>query len=602
MSVAAPQTSVRAAEGASAAAFRFPLWAAIALALAGAILTTLPLAAAIWGVGEFFDSDDAMRAVEIRDLLNGQNWFDMIARRVDPPDGLLMHWSRVVDAPLAALDWSFRIFLTPEAAERATRLVVPFAYLGALFMLAAWNARILGGRAIPIAAVWLTFLTAPMFVQFSPGRIDHHAPQIVLLTATLGLFTLGLDRAKARAMAFAAATMALSLAISLENLPFFAALLAVLPVFFVIEGAGAKTRLAWFALGALIFFPLCFAATVAPSRYGVSTCDAFSAVHLRAVLVGAAGLAALALLVSRLETPSRRIIGVALAAAAVLATILFSAPHCLGDPLGGLDPLLRDLWLSHVTEAKPLTAFDFETLLSTALPVVLGLSAALVFAWRGRGAERWQWAATSAAILAGLAIAAWQVRAFTSVTPLAMTPLACAAVALADRIAGSYSGLLRRSFVAVICLAVSPIGLTLALHSEHEAPRRPRRACLEAKAFASLAALAPARIVAPIDMGAHLLAFTPHSVFAAPYHRDNHGNRLAVDAFLAPPQEAEGLLREAHADLVLWCAGGETASELVERAPSGFAAALANGDIPPWLAKIPLEGTPFHVFALRASQ
>ena len=47
-------------------------------------------------------TDDAMRLVEVRDLIAGQGWFDLTQYRLDPP-GLPMHWSRVIDAPLAAI-------------------------------------------------------------------------------------------------------------------------------------------------------------------------------------------------------------------------------------------------------------------------------------------------------------------------------------------------------------------------------------------------------------------------------------------------------------------------------------------------------------------
>lgn len=582
----------------------FPIWAAIALALAAACLLSLPRAAAVWGAGEFFDSDDAMRAVQVRDLLGGQDWFDMTARRVDPPNGLFMHWSRIVDAPLAALDQAFRLFLPPEGAERATRLVFPFACLAALLGLASWTARMLGGETSRIPAIWVTLLSAPMFVQFAPGRIDHHAPQIVLLMATFGFFALGLEKDRARAMALAAATMALSFGISLENLPFFVVLLAALPLLFVIEGANAQSRLAWFALGAFVSFPLCFIATIAPSRYALSACDAYSAVHLYAVLAGATGLLALSLFAPRIGNRSRRIFAAALAGAAVLAAVLFVAPQCLGDPLGGLDPLLRDLWLSHVVEAKSLTGFtgDRTTLIATALPVVLGLAAAFAAAWRTQGTARWRWAVAAAAIAVGFVAACWQIRVFSSVTPLAAPPLAFAAVAMTRRFAGVYSPFLQRLLIAVVCLAVSPIGLALALPPEGETSRKSERVCLGASAFGGLAALPPARIAAPIDLGAHLLAFTPHSAFGAPYHRDNHGNRIVVDSFLSDANRAEQILRDARADLVLWCVAGRTGAELLERAPSGLAAALARGHIPAWLVKIPLEGTPFHVFALRPAQ
>lgn len=545
-----------------------------------------------------------MRAVQMRDLLAGRDWFDMTAQRLDPPNGVFMHWSRVVDAPLAALDWAFRVFLTPERAERATRLAFPFGCLAALFALTIWNARLLGGAATRLPALWLTFLSAPMFVQFAPGRIDHHAPQIVLLLATFGFFILGLDKERSRAMAFAAATMALSFAISLENMPFFVMLIAALPGLFIVEGAGAKSRLVWFALGTIVSFPLSFVATIGASRYAISTCDAYSAVHLQAILIGAAGLLALALFAPRVEDRNRRVIATALAAAAILASIAITAPHCFGDPLGGLDPLLRDLWLSHVVEAKPLAAFanDRSTLLSTALPIVLGFAAALVAAGSEQGVARWRWGAAAAAIGIGFAAACWQVRVFSSVTPLAVAPLAFAAVSASRRFGSRYSPLLQASLTAVICLAVSPIGLALTLQPERESSLEPQRACLGAEAFAPLTTLPAGKIVAPIDVGAHLLAFTPHSVFAAPYHRNDRGNRIVIDAFLAEPREAERVLRAAQADLILWCAKGKTGDELVERAPSGLAAALARGDVPAWLEKIPLDGTPFHVFALRPAQ
>ena len=49
------------------------------------------------------ETDDYMRLVEVRDLLAGQGWFDLTQYRLDPPAGVVMHWSRVVDLPIAFL-------------------------------------------------------------------------------------------------------------------------------------------------------------------------------------------------------------------------------------------------------------------------------------------------------------------------------------------------------------------------------------------------------------------------------------------------------------------------------------------------------------------
>ena len=48
------------------------------------------------------DPDDALRLVQVRDLIAGQGWWDVTQHRINPVGGGgLMHWSRIVDAPLA---------------------------------------------------------------------------------------------------------------------------------------------------------------------------------------------------------------------------------------------------------------------------------------------------------------------------------------------------------------------------------------------------------------------------------------------------------------------------------------------------------------------
>ena len=68
------------------------------------LAATLTLASPAMNSGIFdaLSTDDAMRLVEVRDLIGGQGWFDLFQYRLDPP-GTSMHWSRLIDAPLAAL-------------------------------------------------------------------------------------------------------------------------------------------------------------------------------------------------------------------------------------------------------------------------------------------------------------------------------------------------------------------------------------------------------------------------------------------------------------------------------------------------------------------
>src|SRR3546814_4337167 len=48
---------------------------------------------------DFRDPDDALRLVEVRDWMAGQNWFDVTQYRINPPTGGAMHWSRLIDVP-----------------------------------------------------------------------------------------------------------------------------------------------------------------------------------------------------------------------------------------------------------------------------------------------------------------------------------------------------------------------------------------------------------------------------------------------------------------------------------------------------------------------
>lgn len=574
------------------------------LAMLAAVALTFSRAQIVWLTGAFFDSDDAMRAVELRDFLAGQPWFDLMAYRVDPPHGLFMHWSRFVDAPLAGLRLAFGLLFAPDAAERATRLAFPFLLLAALMALIAWCAAILGSKAARGPAVFLVLLSGAVFVQFAPGRIDHHAPQIVLLAAAFGLFLRGLEPARAASLALSATAMAVSIAISLENLPFFAVMIAALPALFLVDGAKARGQLGWFAFGALLAFPACYAATIAPARYALSACDAYSAAHLAVFVTGAVALGLLALAAPRFESLRHRAIAVGFAALAVVGCALIAAPACLGDPLGGLDPLLRTVWLANVVEAKPLSAIyenSPNVALATAVPVGLALAGALAGALFQPGIARRRWLAVSGVIAIGLAGGLLHVRVFSSVTPLAMAALAVAASAIAGLFAETLRPVARAALAGAVCLAVSPMGLAVALPSSADAGalQGADLTCLKPDALALLAALAPARVAAPVDMGAHILAATPHSVFAAPYHRNNRGNRIAVDAFLAAPEEAENILRRAGAELVVWCAGEKKPNALAARAPHGLAAALAKGEVPAWLERVPFGETPIRLFAIR---
>src|SRR5450759_4858232 len=108
------------------------LWLAATVAIA--------LPAINSGVFDAMSTDDAMRLVEVRDWIGGQGWFDLFQHRLDPP-GASMHWSRVVDVPLAALILLLGRLTGTHGAETVTLFLWPLLLLDAELSLVAAVAR-----------------------------------------------------------------------------------------------------------------------------------------------------------------------------------------------------------------------------------------------------------------------------------------------------------------------------------------------------------------------------------------------------------------------------------------------------------------------------
>ena len=72
------------------------------------------------------DTDDNMRMSQVRAWLNGgQGWFDLRNYKLNWPQGADMHWSRLVDLPLAGLILAGRLFLTGPQAEQFAVAIAP---------------------------------------------------------------------------------------------------------------------------------------------------------------------------------------------------------------------------------------------------------------------------------------------------------------------------------------------------------------------------------------------------------------------------------------------------------------------------------------------
>jgi hypothetical protein len=348
-----------------------------ALGLVLALTLSWPSVTKVWLTGAFANTDDAMRLVEVRDWLAGQGWFDLHQYRLDPPGGVQMHWTRVLDLPLGLLIRLFSLFLPVEGAERLTRIVFPLALHLGLFAAVAILARQLAGAAAMLPAVVIAALTGSVLVQFQPGRIHHHSAQILLVVLILSATVSAIEARKFWPAAGAAALAALSLSINIENLTYIVVEISAFALAFVVLGERFRAALFGFGLSLALASLVVFVATIGPSRYFVGACDAFSTAHLMAIFLGAAAFCALAGLAGVLTSMPMRAAGCAVGGVVVLGAMAFFFPACLHDPQAGVDPLLRKLWLEHVEEARPLVtlvAAHPVKFVTFALAAALGLA------------------------------------------------------------------------------------------------------------------------------------------------------------------------------------------------------------------------------------
>jgi hypothetical protein len=587
------------ADAIAASSLRVPVLILIALGIG--LLLTLNGVIAVWQTGVFHDPDDAMRMVQVRALLAGQNWYDMSVYRLDPPDGSFMHWSRIVDIPLALLIKGFELFLPVESAERLCRIVFPMLLQAALYVAVARLAKTLLGREAIASAVVLTLLSGIAFGQFQPGRVDHHAPQIVLLALMLGELVASLRSQRISPAIVSGSLAAVSMAISLENMPFILTLWGLTAALWIWHGHALKPAMRGFAIGLSIGLPICFVATVGPARWLVSVSDALSFGQLLAGLMGASVCLCLGMLPERLSRPSMRFGLAAAGAIGVTGILAFVAPQTLRGPFSDVDPLVRDVWLSNVHEAWSflrLAQKEPDSAIVFMAPLLLASCASIAACFYETGRRRWQWILVAALSMMGVFMGLCLIRALTSVAPLAPLGGVWAAMVLKQKLARA--GWHRAApFAFALLLPFASIPWALAVGGDGKQPKKDVENCHASAWFAAFASLPPGLVLAPIDAGSHLLALTPHSVLAAPYHRNNHGNRVALDSFLAPTDEARAIVIANGARYVAICSGlGETAV-LGARAPRSLAAALVDDRIPDWLQPIPAANTPYKIFKVR---
>jgi hypothetical protein len=109
----------------------------------------------------------------------------------------------------------------------------------------------------------------------------------------------------------------------------------------------------------------------------------------------------------------------------------------------------------------------------------------------------------------------------------------------------------------------------------------------------------PGLVLAPAELGPRILVATAHSVLAAPYHRNNAGNRTALDALTGDEATAANIIRDRKIGYVAICVGAAATERLASRGSHSLVRQLLDGTAPNWLEPIGQSG-PIRAWRVRS--
>ncbi|WBO22693.1 AcrB/AcrD/AcrF family protein [Sphingomonas abietis] len=570
------------------------------------------------------DTDDNMRFDQVRDWLAGQGWYDLRQYRMNPPGGFSIHWSRLVDLPLAGLILLFQPIVGTQLAYRWACAVAPMLpMLLAMLMSALTVRRLIGPRAY-VLGLPLLLCAGYTMGMWSPLRIDHHGWQLAFLMTTVAGLT---EPDKRKSGIIIALSSALSLAIGLEMLPYVAFAGAAVALHWAWDAAETP-RIRSYGASLAVATILCFLVFASNDNWH-PVCDVLSPVWMTTV----ASAAVLLLAISFVPAPHRaiRLLLVIVAGGIAGAIYVIGFPQCFGHRLEGIPPEADRLWLSHVSEARPIYMHPIGTFVDiAAMPFVgsIGALVAMIRRWGTRAAA--EWAPVTLFTLFATALLFWQIRTAPSAEMLAVSGAAYIALWGFVQLRRSSSVLVRVIGPVAAFLIASGLLFTVgldrvpdrfsklkvanlwAIASGREAwPAAPKpggkpkpdltslanRRCMTIPSLAPIGKLPPALFFTMIDNGPRLITLTHHSAVGGPYHRNWRAILDIEHAFRGTPDQAHAIIDAHHAQYLLLCPHMSEATIYQAEAPAGFYAKLQSGWTPNWLARQPLPAnSPYQLW------
>ena len=572
-----------------------------------------------WG-GDLPDPDDFTYLTQTLDWLQGQGWFDVLAHRIDPPDGTAIHYTRLAELPIATMIMLFRaLHYSWRGAALLASFVLPLVYLGFLFSaLCRTAAKIIDPNWARLTC-FVALFASPLTYKFAPGQVDHHGLEAILtIIATGFMFSIFTDPRKILAPLAAGFFYALSVGIALETLPWMALGAFVVGLWVACKGAKAARATVLFG-GSLFVCGVVFLLLEKP-LVDIFKLDLLTYSFAYALLEAAIALSLMAAAATAVikKLPLRLVLS-AFFAAAFGALYLYHFPLLLAGPYGAMEPRLASMFFTGLSEAQPLTAHrDLFTICMFTATCLLALGSSIWFMRDAKADKKWGWLLLTLSLTAALAFAIfYQLRVIIYAMLFAIIPLTGFFAESWRWIGRRKQWTARRKVWAEIGLLflIGPLTVIflpalfdnrsfnsgIMIFAAQESPDLCHIRNIDKVLNAPPYVGRNLRIMNFLNEGPEILFYTDHQIFAAPYHTNVTGNLTAVDFFSSTDAtDAEKIARRNKVDLVLLCRSvPQIYTPSPEKGP-GFAERLARNQIPAWLKEIPVpQPADYRLFEMK---
>lgn len=559
------------------------------------------------------DSDDQMRWLQVRDLIEGQSWFDPMQYRMGLEAGTVMHWSRLVDLPIFLLMKFFDLFLPLALAESVAITFWPPLTTGLVLAGLALGARAIGGEKSVLFVLILSAAYLFQHFRFLPGALDHHNLQIGVLALALGgvLWPAGRSiTGHPKPYALAGLGCALSLAIGVEGNIFVGIFCAYVAIIWALEGKAAQKQAQAFGLSLAGVSLIILITTIHPANYLQFYCDAFSGLIVIASFAGGIGLFLVARLLSETSLINR-FTGLVVLGAVCAGVLLTIAPQCLSNPINSLSPDMKTFWLDQITEARPLLKPGGdriqEILFFMGMPLL-----ALILSVRNliKGVHIPQNVLFIVLILIAAMMTVYQVRFYVFLHLFALLPASFWVATVFVSGKAKNPGSVAYIFAAIIAspMAYLMVVQTVLPSNQSDIVNRSSQdiqdgtegqnsvttigllaeKCYAPDVLAVYDAEVGVRILAGPNGGPPILLNTDDTIVFGNYHRNIEGISSALNILLGSVEEAEPLLKQDKIDYLHFCDYDGAITNFQNYAPNGFVDQIRKGTIPDFLAPVPL--------------